>query len=727
MFTLVRSSRGVISGYNSLNRNHVSGSSYSFGSFGPSTSQFECRLRATSSAEAEVSEAASSSASAEQPDEESNNASKNGAAAPKNGKTTTNASTTSSSSSSSASKKKGSSGGVTSGVRLEDVAIAFRSQQVLDGVTWEVKAGERVGLVGINGAGKTTQLSIIVGDLEPDRGSVIKARPDMKIAYLTQEFDVDPTRTVKEEFASAQKEQVEVLRKLEETQKQLEEVGDDMETMGTLLDELEVLNRRADALNVDRLDASIRKMMPELGFNETDAERLVASFSGGWQMRICLGKILLQEPDLLLLDEPTNHLDLEAIEWLEAYLKKQDVPMVIVSHDREFLDNLCTKVVATDRGKASTYQGNYSDMMRQRDAAIAQQWAKYERQQKEIKRQRDMIDRLSGGGQAGRASSAQKQLDKFLESEELVEKPFVEKDRFFRFPAMERSGKDVLNITNLTHGYPGAGRPLFDALNLEVTRGERVAFVGPNGAGKSTLLKLILGREEAQMPDGLDREVSDLGNITVGTHHIVWNYFFQNQAEALDLDLTVENTLVETTDGEKNLGELKALMGQLQFKGDAMHKKVKFLSGGEKARVALAKFMCTPATLLILDEPTNHLDIPSKEALEQALQAFDGTVICVSHDRFFLKKVATRIVEIKDSDVKDFEGDYTSYLSKDAKAAKRDTKREEKRVKAERDATKAKSKMSKAEKMKQKKEKAKSFNQGGGGKKKGSKNSGRWN
>ena len=338
----------------------------------------------------------------------------------------------------------------------------------------------------------------------------------------------------------------------------------------------------------------------------------------------------------------------------------------------------------------------------------------------------EMIARRSGGGQSGRAATAEKQLEKLLESDDLVEKPFVEKGRFFRFPAMERSGKVVLNIANLTHGYPGAGRSLFESMSLEITRGERVAFVGPNGAGKSTLLKLVLGREEPQRPDGCDED--DLGRITLGTHNIVLNYFEQNQAEALDLNMTIEDTLIRTGDGEKNIGELKALMGQLQCKGDAMHKRVEYLSGGEKARVALAKFMCTPATLLILDEPTNHLDIPSKEALEQALQQFDGTVICVSHDRFFLKKVATRIVEIKDSEVKDFEGDYASYLSKDKKAAKRDSTREDKRVKAERDATKSKSKVSKAEKQRMKKEKAKAFNNGGGGKKKGGgKNAGRWN
>ena len=256
--------------------------------------------------------------------------------------------------------------------------------------TWEVKKGERVGLVGVNGAGKTTQLQIVLGKLLPDAGEIIKAKRNMKIAYLAQEFDVDPTRTVREEFYSVYNKQQQVMAEQERISAELEAVGEDMEAMQALLD-------RLDKLNAQAIDM-------ELGFAPADNDRLVASYSGGWQMRMCLGKMLLQEPDVLLLDEPTNHLDLDAIEWLEQYLKSQEVPMVIVSHDREFLDQLCTKIVETERGVATTYPGNYSAFVRLKAEKSALQWVAYEKQQKELERQQDIVRRLSGGAQSGRAA-----------------------------------------------------------------------------------------------------------------------------------------------------------------------------------------------------------------------------------------------------------------------------------------------------------------------------------
>eukprot|EP01018_Ginkgo_biloba_P037820 Gb_01082 [translate_table: standard] len=339
--------------------------------------------------------------------------------------------------------------GVSSGIRLEHITKTFKGFTVLKDVSWEVKKGERVGLVGVNGAGKTTQLKIIVGDEEPDSGQVIKAKPNMKIAFLTQEFEVVPSRTVREEFMNAFNEQLEVAERIEKVQKALESSVDDMDLMGRLLDELDLLQKRADAVELYDVDVKINKMMPELGFSQEDGDRLVASFSGGWQMRMSLGKILLQdsgpetplelrlpwllfslkmaamerteitgkwkfttviwkEPDLLLLDEPTNHLDLDTIEWLEGYLKKQDVPMVVVSHDRAFLDQLCTKIVETDMGVSKTYEGNYSEYVLAKAAWIETQRMAWEKQQKEIDHTKDMISRLSAGARAGRASSAEK-------------------------------------------------------------------------------------------------------------------------------------------------------------------------------------------------------------------------------------------------------------------------------------------------------------------------------
>jgi ATPase subunit of ABC transporter with duplicated ATPase domains len=395
-----------------------------------------------------------------------------------------------------------------------------------------------VGLVGVNGAGKTTQLQLITGALTPDDGVVLRQSARMRIAYLTQEFDVVPTRTVREEFMSAYSDQLDVLRRTEEVQKELEAMGAssggavDMDRMGALLDELQELTSAAADLDVSLLDKKVDEMMPELGFGPDDNDRLVASYSGGWQMRMCLGKILLQDPDLLLLDEPTNHLDLGAIEWLETYLRERagDVPMVVVSHDREFLDRLCTKIVETELGVATSYKGNYSQFVAQKAERAAAQWVAWEKWNKEVARQRDLVDRLAGGAQSGRAAAAEKELERLGLPSERVEKPFVPKKRAFSFPNADHSGQKVLEIDGLRHGY--GGRILFDDASLEVEKGERVAVLGPNGAGKSTLLRLVMGRE-----------APEAGKCSLGNHNVVANYFEQNQAEALDGRLTVLETL----------------------------------------------------------------------------------------------------------------------------------------------------------------------------------------
>eukprot|EP00878_Enallax_costatus_P031305 GHUV01034225.1.p1 GENE.GHUV01034225.1~~GHUV01034225.1.p1 ORF type:complete len:665 (+),score=134.63 GHUV01034225.1:184-2178(+) len=459
-------------------------------------------------------------------------------------------------------KSRAGSSGISSGLRLENVSITFKNQQVLRDVSWEVKKGERVGLVGVNGAGKTTQLQIVMGRLQPDGGEVIKAKRNMKVAYLAQEFDVDPTRTVREEFYSVYNKQLAIVAEQERISKGLETVGDDMNKMQTLLDRLDKLNAQAIDLDVKLLDKKIDQMMPELGFMSGDNDRLVASYSGGWQMRMCLGKLLLQEPDVLLLDEPTNHLDLDAIEWLEGYLKQQDVPMVIVSHDREFLDNLCTKIVETERGVATTYKGNYTEYMKQKTEREALQWAAYEKQQKEIEKLQDMVRRLSGGAQSGRAAAAEKQIER-MKAEGLIEKPFVAKRRSFTFPPVEKMGQTVVQAQDLSHGYDG--RLLFKNVDLEIEQGERIAIIGPNGAGKSTLLRLIMGKEKPMR-----------GTVRLGEHNIVPNYFEQNQAEALDLQKTVLQTLVEASPDAK-INDLKQLLGRMLFSGSAMDKKVSHL------------------------------------------------------------------------------------------------------------------------------------------------------
>lgn len=598
-------------------------------------------------------------------------------------------------------QSKGSSA-VGSGIKLDNVSVAFKNHQVLSGVSWDVKRGERVGLVGVNGAGKTTQLQIITGALLPDSGEVIKAKESMRIAYLTQEFDVEPTRTVREEFFSALSEQTRVLARQDEIQKELEECGEDMVRMGALLDELNELSNTAVEMDTALLDKRIDQMMPELGFAPEDNDRLVASYSGGWQMRMCLGKILLQDPDLLLLDEPTNHLDVDAIEWLEGYLKQQEIPMVIVSHDRQFLDALCTKVVETERGVATTYKGNYTAYIRQKEEKLAQQWVAYEKQQKEIERQEEIVRRLSAGSRSGRASTAEKAVAKLKAEGTYVEKPFVPKRRPFTFPEVERMGQMAVRIKGLTHGYNG--RTLFKDANLEIQRGERVAIIGPNGAGKSTLLRLIMGREQPQE-----------GVVELGAYGIEPNYFEQNQAEALDPNLTAMQTL-ERAAPDALVSDIKSLLGKMMFTGAAMEKKAGVLSGGEKARLAMAKFMLSQGTLLVLDEPTNHLDIPTKETLEEAVRSFTGAVIAVSHDRYFLKQIATRVVTVQDGKLIDYDGDYEVFLEENEDERAKMEQMEGRAKEEEKANVKAKSKMSKAEKASAKKEKAKAFNAATAGK-----------
>lgn len=608
--------------------------------------------------------------------------------------------------------KRGSSGAssVSSGVKLEHVSKTFKGGTVLKDVSWDVKKGERAGLVGVNGAGKTTQLKIIAGEEEPDSGNVIKVKENMKIAFLTQEFEVVPSRTVREEFMSAFAEQMNIAGKIEQVQKALESSTEDLNLMGKLLDELDGLQRQAQAVDLYDLDVKINKMMPELGFSQEDSDRLVASFSGGWQMRMSLGKILLQEPDLLLLDEPTNHLDLDTIEWLEGYLKGKDVPMVIVSHDRAFLDQLCTKIVETDLGVSQTYEGNYSEYVLAKAARGEAQRLAWEKHQKEIARRKEIIQRLSGGANSGRATTAGKQLEKLQDGEQ-VEKPFEHKQIKFRFPELERSGRIVVEIKKLCLQYDDT--VLFEGADLVIERGEKLAIIGPNGCGKSTLLRLLMALENPTS-----------GDVCLGEHRVLPNYFEQNQAEALDLEKTVLQTVVETAE-DWNLNDIRGLLGRCNFKAEMAERKVEFLSGGEKARLALCKFMVTPSTLLILDEPTNHLDIPSKEMLEEAIREYKGTVVAVSHDRYFLRQIVNRVVEVKDGKLQNYAGDYNYYLEQNLEARRKELEREA-ALDAKAPIVKAKSKMSKAEKELQKKQRAQSF-QASKAKGKVTKNAKRWN
>ena len=546
-------------------------------------------------------------------------------------------------------------------LRLERISKIYPTGEVLKDVTWEVKTGDRIGLVGVNGAGKSTQLKIIMGEVEPTAGEIIRPT-SLHIGYLTQEFEVDPRRTVREEFWTVFQEANQVHHQLIEIPQRMEKA--DPEELDRLIHQLDRLQRQFEALDGYGLEARIEKILPEMGFTIDDGDRLVSSFSGGWQMRMSLGKILLQTPDILLLDEPTNHLDLETIEWLEKFLKDLTTPMVIVSHDREFLDRLCTKIVETERGVSTTYLGNYSAYLQQKYEQQSAQLSAYERQQKELEKQQAFVDRFRASAtRSTQAKSREKQLEKV----EKIEAPIADvRTLKFQFPPAVRSGREVVTIKNIVHIYDD--KILFLGANLEIERGDRVAFLGPNGAGKSTLLRLIVGLE-------LPTE----GSIEIGKHNVIPSYFEQNQAEALDLTKTVLNTIHDEVPDWKDV-EVRSLLGRFLFSGETVLKKVESLSGGEKARLALAKMLLAPANLLILDEPTNHLDIPAKEMLESALKVYEGTVLIVSHDRYFISQVANKIVEIRDGELIVYAGDYHYYLEK---LDEEKQKAEQKRIEAE--------------------------------------------
>jgi ATP-binding cassette subfamily F protein 3 len=547
-------------------------------------------------------------------------------------------------------------------LRLDRISKIYPTGEVLRDVSWEVKPCDRIGLVGVNGAGKTTQLRILAGLEEPSGGQVIR-QGSPRIVYLRQEFEVDPQRSVRQELFQAFGEAAEVLERQRQVEDQLagEAAAADPELLQTLIDRLGNLQSRFEALHGYELDARIDRLLPDLGFSLDGVEQPVAAYSGGWQMRIALGKILLQEPDVLLLDEPTNHLDMETIQWLETYLLGLTVPLVVISHDRAFLDRVCNQIVETERGVSRCYLGNYSQHLEQKAFEREASQAAFDRQQKELASQQAYIDRFRAS--ATRSTQA-KSREKLLEKVERIEAPEASlAGPRFRFPPAPRSGREVVRIEDLSHSY--GDRILFLGASLSVERGERVAFVGPNGAGKSTLLRLVMGLEAA-----------DEGFAGLGEHHVVAGYFEQNQAEALELDRSVVDTVFEAVP-DWTQTQVRSLLGSFGFSNDEVFKAVGQLSGGEKARLALARLLLSPCNLLVLDEPTNHLDIPAKQMLEEALSNYDGAALLVSHDRYFLSRVANRIVELRDGELVLYRGDYSYYQEKKREEAEQQRQRAE--------------------------------------------------
>jgi ATP-binding cassette subfamily F protein 3 len=563
-------------------------------------------------------------------------------------------------------------------LRLERVGKIYPTGEVLRDVTWEVKPGDRIGLVGVNGAGKSTQLRLIAGMEEASSGQIVK-QGEPRIAYLQQEFDVDPSRTVREELFQAFGEAAIVLDKQKKVELEMgsDRAAADPDHLDELIHELGRLQTRFEGLHGYELDARIDKLLPTIGFKLDEADRMVSDYSGGWQMRLALGKILLQDPDLLLLDEPTNHLDVETIQWLEGYLIEQKAALVVISHDRTFLDRVCNQIVSTERGVSRAYLGNYTSHLEQKALEKEASQAAFERQQKEIATQQAYIDRFRASAtRSTQAKSREKQLDKVERVDAPVESV---SGPSFRFPPAPRSGAQVAVIENMTHCY--GENILFMEADLEIERGDRIAFVGPNGAGKSTLLRLIMGVETPEE-----------GSARLGEHNVIASYFEQNQAEALDLNKTVIETMFEAVP-DWTQTQVRSLLGSFCFSNDSVFKDVGKLSGGEKARLALALMLLSPCNLLVLDEPTNHLDIPAKQMLEDALCAYEGAALLVSHDRYFISRVANRIVEIRDGELVIYRGNYAYYQDKKAEEkAEAETKRLMAEKEAKRKANNAKQK-----------------------------------
>jgi len=534
-------------------------------------------------------------------------------------------------------------------IRFEGVSKIYSTDVVLKNINWEIKKGEKVGLVGSNGAGKSTQFKILIGEEDQTSGTIIK-EGNPKIAHLKQELDCNLYCSVRQELESSFKDIQTVALKLVEIENNMKllDIKKDSDELELLVNQLAKYQAKFEALGGYKMQSDVEKILPKLGFSIEDADKLIGNFSGGWQMKVALGKIILQKPDLLLLDEPTNHLDLDTIFWLEEYLSSLKIAIIIISHDRYFLDKICKKIIFIDRGISEIYNGNYSFFVEQKSLNEESQNKAYQLQQKEIEIQKKYIDRFRASAtRSSQAKSREKQLKKISR----IQAPRAKtKSPAFNFPECPRSGKLVLNIKNLSHSYED--KILFLDVNLKISSGEKVAILGPNGCGKSTLLKIIM-----------KKIFPEIGEINLGKHNIITSYYEQNQAEALSPEEKVID-LICNKSPEWSQKKVRTFLGGFGFQNETVFKYIKQLSGGEKARLALALMIMNPSNFLLLDEPTNHLDLQSKENLELAIRNFKGSLLIISHDRYFISKVANRIIEIKDSKLFSYDGNYEYFLEK---------------------------------------------------------------
>lgn len=529
-------------------------------------------------------------------------------------------------------------------LNVHNLSVAFGGEYLFEEISFRLNGGDRVGLIGKNGAGKSTMLKLLAKEMPLDEGAIATEK-NIKIGFLKQDIDFEEGRSVLEESYQAFSEIKEMELRLDEINRALAERTDyESDSYHQLMVDLNDITHRYEILGGYNYEGDTEKVLLGLGFKRADFNKLTDTFSGGWRMRIELAKLLLQNNDVLLLDEPTNHLDIESIIWLEQFLRNFTGAVVIVSHDKMFLDNVTNRTIEISLGRIYDYSKPYSQFLVHRKEIKEQQLSAQKNQEKQIQQTERLIEKFRAkSSKASMAQSLIKKLDKMDRIEVDEEDNSVMN---LRFPVSVNPGKVVAELNGVSKSY--GPKKVLEDIDLMVDRGSKTAFVGQNGQGKTTLAKIMVG------------ELDHKGDLKIG-HNVQLGYFAQNQAEYLDGNKTILDTMIDAAN-EKNRSSVRDILGSFLFRGDDVDKYVKVLSGGERNRLALAKMLLQPFNVLVMDEPTNHLDIKSKNVLKQALQNFEGTLILVSHDRDFLQGLTDRVYEFKDGGIKEYLGDIDFYL-----------------------------------------------------------------